>query len=175
MVDQFNNDANWKSHYHGTAEEIWQQSGASITTFVACLGTSGTLMGVSRKLRQLNPAVQIVGVEPYLGHKIQGLKNLKEAYVPGIYDPAARDDPGFRAASPMGKVPALEDGKARLADSAAMHEAKRLVAREPGRLAAYTFEVDVLESLKRVYYFTKRMARAALPSVTLRTESPKSP
>ena len=86
MVDQFNNEANWKSHYHGTAEEIWQQSGASITTFVACLGTSGTLMGVSRKLRQLNPAVQIIGVEPYLGHKIQGLKNMKEAYCPGIFE-----------------------------------------------------------------------------------------
>ncbi|MGD8212994.1 MAG: cysteine--tRNA ligase [Desulfobacterales bacterium] len=86
MVDQFNNEANWKSHYHGTAEEIWQQSGESITTFVACLGTSGTLMGVSRKLRQLNPAVQIIGVEPYLGHKIQGLKNMKEAYCPGIFE-----------------------------------------------------------------------------------------
>jgi len=86
MVDQFNNEANWKSHYHGTAEEIWQQSGASITSFVACLGTSGTLMGVSRKLRQLNPAVQIIGVEPYLGHKIQGLKNMKEAYCPGIFE-----------------------------------------------------------------------------------------
>ena len=86
MVDQFNNEANWKSHYHGTAEEIWQQSGANITTFVACLGTSGTLMGVSRKLKQLNPAIQIVGIEPYLGHKIQGLKNLKEAYCPGIFE-----------------------------------------------------------------------------------------
>ena len=86
IVDKFNNEANWKSHYHGTAEEIWQQSGASITTFVACLGTSGTLMGVSRKLRQLNPAVQIIGVEPYLGHKIQGLKNMKEAYCPEIFE-----------------------------------------------------------------------------------------
>jgi cysteinyl-tRNA synthetase len=86
VVDQFNNEANWKSHYHGTAEEIWQQSGAAVTTFIACLGTSGTLMGVSRKLKQLNPAVQIVGVEPYLGHKIQGLKNMKEAYCPGIFE-----------------------------------------------------------------------------------------
>ncbi len=86
IVDQFNNEANWKSHYHGTAKEIWQQSGGDINTFVACLGTSGTLMGVSRKLKQLNPAVQIVGVEPYLGHKIQGLKNLKEAYCPGIFE-----------------------------------------------------------------------------------------
>ena len=58
----------------------------------------------------------------------------------------------------------------RLADSAHLHEAKRLIAQEPGRLPAYTFEVDVLESLKRVYYFTKRMARAALPSVDIRPE-----
>jgi cysteinyl-tRNA synthetase len=84
LVDQFNNEANWKSHYHGTAQEIWRQSGAVVTTFVACLGTTGTLMGVSRRLKQLNPAVQIVGVEPYLGHQIQGLKNMKEAYCPGI-------------------------------------------------------------------------------------------
>ena len=55
MVDQFNNEANWKSHYHGTAEEIWQQSGAAVTTFIACLGTSGTLMGVSRKLKAVKP------------------------------------------------------------------------------------------------------------------------
>ena len=86
MVDQFNNEANWKSHYHGTAEEIWQQSGGAVTTFIASMGTSGTLMGVSRKLKQLNSAVQIVGVEPYLGHKIQGLKNMKEAYCPGIFE-----------------------------------------------------------------------------------------
>ena len=86
LVDQFNNEANWKSHYHGTAQEIWRQSGAVVTTFVACLGTTGTLMGVSRRLKQLNPAVQIVGVEPYLGHKIQGLKNMKEAYCPGIFE-----------------------------------------------------------------------------------------
>jgi cysteinyl-tRNA synthetase len=92
MADQFNNEANWKSHYHGTAEEIWQQSGADINTFVACLGTSGTLMGVSRKLKQLNPAVQIVGVEPYLGHKIQGLKNMKEAYCPGIFEKQRLDN-----------------------------------------------------------------------------------
>ncbi|MBT8370232.1 MAG: cysteine synthase, partial [Deltaproteobacteria bacterium] len=86
VVDQFNNEANWQSHFHGTAEEIWQQSGQNVTSFVACLGTTGTLMGASRKLKQFNPAVQIVGVEPYLGHKIQGLKNLKEAYCPEIFE-----------------------------------------------------------------------------------------
>ncbi len=86
VVDQFNNEANWKSHYHGTAQEIWQQTNGAVTSLVACLGTSGTLMGVSRKLKQLNPAIQIVGVEPYLGHKIQGLKNMKEAYCPEIFE-----------------------------------------------------------------------------------------
>jgi len=86
VVDQFNNEANWKSHYHGTAQEIWQQTAGSLTTLVACLGTTGTLMGASRRLKQFNPAVQIVGVEPYLGHKIQGLKNLKEAYCPEIFE-----------------------------------------------------------------------------------------
>ena len=85
-VDQFNNEANWQSHYHGTAQEVWNQTGGAVTAFVACLGTSGTLMGASRKLKQLNPAVQIIGVEPYLGHKIQGLKNMKEAYCPEIFD-----------------------------------------------------------------------------------------
>ncbi len=86
VVDQFNNAANWQAHYHGTAQEIWQQTDGAVTTFVACLGTTGTLMGASRKLKELNPAIQIIGVEPYLGHKIQGLKNMKEAYCPEIFE-----------------------------------------------------------------------------------------
>jgi cysteinyl-tRNA synthetase len=84
--DQFNNAANWKAHYHGTAEEIWHQSGRAVTTVVTTLGTSGTAMGLSRRLKEYNPDIQIVGVEPYLGHKIQGLKNMKEAYCPEIFD-----------------------------------------------------------------------------------------
>ncbi len=86
VVDQFNNEANWKSHYHGTAQEIWNQTNGAVTTLVACMGTTGTLMGASRKLKELNPAIRIVGVEPYLGHKIQGLKNMKEAYCPEIFE-----------------------------------------------------------------------------------------
>jgi len=86
MVDQFNNEANWKSHYDGTAEEIWRQTGGAVSMVVACMGTTGTLMGVSRRLKEYNPGIQIVGVEPYLGHKIQGLKNLKEAYCPEIFE-----------------------------------------------------------------------------------------
>jgi cysteinyl-tRNA synthetase len=136
MVDQFNNEANWKSHYHGTAEEIWQQSGESVTTFVASLGTSGTLMGVSRKLRQLNPAVQIVGVEPYLGHKIQGLKNMKEAYCPGIYEKQhldkkvnIDDEEAFDMARSLAKTEGLLVGMSSgAAMAAALKEAQQMRA-----------------------------------------------
>jgi cysteinyl-tRNA synthetase len=86
MTDQYNNPANWQAHYLGTGPEIWEQTGGNITMLVATIGTSGTLMGLSRKLKELNPDIRIVGVEPYLGHKLQGLKNMKEAYRPGIFD-----------------------------------------------------------------------------------------
>ncbi|MGE5257778.1 MAG: cysteine synthase, partial [Hyphomicrobiales bacterium] len=85
-VDQFNNEANWKAHYCGTAEEIWRQTAGAVTVLVAAMGTTGTLMGVSRRLKEHNAAIRIIGVEPYLGHKIQGLKNLKEAYCPEIFE-----------------------------------------------------------------------------------------
>ena len=86
IPDQFNNEANWKAHYFGTAEEIWQQTDGAIDAFVATLGTTGTLMGVSRRLKEYNSAIRIIAVEPYLGHKIQGLKNMKEAYCPEIFE-----------------------------------------------------------------------------------------
>jgi cysteinyl-tRNA synthetase len=92
LPDQFNNPANVEAHYKHTGPEIWRQTEGRITHFVAAMGTTGTLMGCSAYLKEKNSAVQIVGVEPYLGHKIQGLKNLKEAYVPGIYRREALDE-----------------------------------------------------------------------------------
>lgn len=86
LADQFNNEANWMAHYHGTAMEIWEQTRGNLDLIVATMGTTGTLMGLSRRFRELKPEVQIVGVEPYLGHKIQGLKNMKESYQPGIFE-----------------------------------------------------------------------------------------
>lgn len=86
IPDQYNNPANPLAHYNGTALEIWEQTGGRITHLVATMGTSGTLMGMSRRFAELNPEIRIIGVEPYLGHKIQGLKNMKEAYRPGIFD-----------------------------------------------------------------------------------------
>jgi len=86
LADQFNNDANWKSHYHDTAMEIWKQTGGNLDMIVSTMGTTGTLMGLSRRFKELKPEIEIVGVEPYLGHKIQGLKNMKESYRPGIFE-----------------------------------------------------------------------------------------
>ncbi len=85
-ADQFNNADNVAAHYQGTAEEIWRQTDGRVTMVVAAMGTTGTAMGVSKRLKELNPQIRIIGVEPYLQHKIQGLKNMKESYQPGIYD-----------------------------------------------------------------------------------------
>ncbi len=86
LADQFNNESNWKAHYYGTAMEIWEDTGGEVDYIVATMGTTGTLMGISRRMAELAPHIKVIGVEPYLGHKIQGLKNMKESYVPGIYE-----------------------------------------------------------------------------------------
>ncbi len=91
MPNQYENPNNVLSHYETTGPEIHRQTGGEINAFVAGMGTSGTLMGVSRFMREVQPGVAIVGVEPRLGHKVQGLKNMKEAIVPGIYRPEALD------------------------------------------------------------------------------------
>lgn len=86
MPNQFENPANWLSHYETTGPEILEQTGGKVTAFVAGMGTTGTLMGVSRRLKEYNPDIRVVGVEPVEGHAIQGLKNMTESIVPGIYD-----------------------------------------------------------------------------------------
>jgi len=113
LADQFNNEANWKSHYYGTAMEIWVQTGGNLDMIVSAMGTSGTLMGLSRRFRELKPEVQLVGVEPYLGHKIQGLKNMKESYRPGIFEKSRAD-----------RIINIEDEEA--------YYTSRLLAREEG-------------------------------------------
>ena len=91
MPDQFSNHFNQLAHYQGTAQEILRQTGGHIDYFVSSLGTSGTLMGVGLALREKIPSVKIVSAHPVRGHYIQGLKNLDEAIVPAIYDPAKID------------------------------------------------------------------------------------
>ena len=86
LADQFNNESNWMAHYKGTAKEIWEQTSGNLDMIVATMGTTGTLMGLARRFEEMKPEVKIIGVEPYLGHKIQGLKNMKESYQPGIFE-----------------------------------------------------------------------------------------
>ena len=91
MPDQFSNAHNYLAHYENTALEIWEQTGGKIDYFVSALGTSGTIMGISRFLKKRNPAIKVVCAHPTKGHYIQGLKNMEEAIVPAIYDPAMID------------------------------------------------------------------------------------
>jgi cysteine synthase B len=91
-ADQYNNDANWQAHFGHTGPEIWAQTQQRVTHFVAGIGTSGTLIGTGRFLKRVNPAVQVVGVEPEDELSIiEGLKHLETAIVPGIYDPRLLD------------------------------------------------------------------------------------
>jgi cysteine synthase B len=91
-ADQYSNDANWLSHYHGTANEIWQQTEGQITHFVAMLGTSGTFMGTTRRLKELNPTIRCISLQPESSfHGIEGAKHMASAIVPKIYDPALAD------------------------------------------------------------------------------------
>ncbi len=92
MPNQYANESNPLAHYETTGPEILAQTGGEIDAFVAGMGTSGTLMGAGRYLREHRPGVHIVGVEPRLGHKVQGLKNMREAIVPEIYRPEALDE-----------------------------------------------------------------------------------
>ncbi len=91
MPNQYANPNNVLAHYETTGPEIWQQTDGRVDAFVAGMGTSGTLMGVGAFLRERNPEVLVVGVEPVLGHKVQGLKNMQEAIVPEVYRPRALD------------------------------------------------------------------------------------
>jgi cysteinyl-tRNA synthetase len=129
MTDQFNNEANWKAHYYGTAVEIWDQTQGRVTQVVATLGTSGTLMGIARRMKEYHAGIEIVGVEPYLGHKIQGLKNMKESYCPEIFDKTRLD-----------KKINIDDEEA--------FEATRRLAREEGLLVGMSSGAAVAIALK---------------------------
>jgi cysteine synthase B len=92
-ADQYNNPANWQAHYETTALEIWGQSQGQITHFVAGLGTTGTFVGTSRKLKELFPNLSAISVQPSTPlHGLEGMKHLETAIIPGIYDPLIADD-----------------------------------------------------------------------------------
>jgi cysteinyl-tRNA synthetase len=144
MTDQYNNEANWQAHYYGTAPEIWRQTEGQVTKIVATLGTSGTLMGLSRRMKEYNPAIQIVGVEPYLGHKIQGLKNMKEAYQPELFDKQRLD------------------AKVNIDDEEAFEMTRRL-AREEGLLVGMSSGAAMVVALQEAARMASGMIVAILP------------
>lgn len=113
-ADQYSNDANWQAHYHTTGNEIWQQTGGRVTHFVAVLGTSGTFTGTSRRLKELNPKIRCISLQPESAfHGIEGAKHMATAIVPGIYDATLADeDRGIatEAAHAMVKRLAREEG-----------------------------------------------------------------
>ena len=114
-ADQYSNDANWRAHYaSGTADEIWQQTTGRVTHFVAILGTSGTFVGTSRRLKELNPAIRCISLQPDSPfHGIEGAKHMGTSIIPGIYDASIADaELGIEteAAYTMAKMMAREEG-----------------------------------------------------------------
>lgn len=144
LTDQFNNEANWRAHYDGTAREIWEQTSGKVTTLVATLGTTGTLMGTSRRLKEYDPEIQIVGVEPFLGHKIQGLKNMKESYLPEIYEKDRLDK------------------KINIDDDAAFEMSRRL-AREEGIFAGMSAGAAMAGAVQTVGSMSEGVVVVVLP------------
>ncbi len=92
MPNQFDNNSNIRAHYETTGKEIIEQTNGKIDMFVSGMGTTGTIMGAGRRLKEFNDKIRIVGVEPFLGHRIQGLKNMQESIVPKIYNSSAIDE-----------------------------------------------------------------------------------
>jgi cysteinyl-tRNA synthetase len=134
ITDQYNNAANWQAHYHTTAPEIMAQVPEKPASVVASVGTSGTLMGLSRYFREHSPDTRIVCAEPFLGHGIQGLKNMKESYTPEIYDKKRLDrvlhiddDLAFETARQLASMEGLFVGMSSgAAMAAAVKEARTL-------------------------------------------------
>jgi cysteine synthase B len=112
--DQYGNDSNWRSHYKTTANEIWEQTGGKITHFVAGLGTSGTFMGTTRRLKELNPAIRCISLQPDASfHGLEGWKHMATAIVPPIYDATLADanlEVGTEEAYRLVKRAAREEG-----------------------------------------------------------------
>jgi cysteinyl-tRNA synthetase len=144
MPDQFNNEDNWKAHYYGTATEIWEQTEGKVTHVIMTLGTTGTAIGVTRRLKEYEKNVQTIAVEPYMGHKIQGLKNMKESYVPGIFDKEIMDE-----------IIHIEDAEA--------FETARKLAREEGLFVGMSAGASMAAALRISRDLTQGTVVAILP------------
>lgn len=132
MLDQFGNPDNPVAHYEGTGPEIWRDTGGKITHFVSSMGTTGTIMGCSRYLKEVNPAIQIVGCQPEDGSQIPGIRKWPEAYLPRIFDRSRVDlveSVSQAEAEIMTRRLAAEEGIfAGISSGGALHVALRLAA-----------------------------------------------
>jgi cysteine synthase B len=146
-MDQYSNHANWRAHYETTGPEIWRQTSGEITHFVAGLGTSGTFVGTVRRLRELNPALQAISMQPDSPfHGLEGLKHMATAIVPAIYDPQ------------------LADRNLEVATEAAYAMAKRL-AREEGLLVGISAAAAVVASVRIAQEVAAAGRRATIVTV----------
>jgi cysteinyl-tRNA synthetase len=144
MPDQFNNEDNWKAHYYSTATEIWEQTEGKVTHVIMTLGTTGTAIGVTRRLKEYEKNVRTIAVEPYMGHKIQGLKNMKESYVPGIFDKEIMDE-----------IVHIEDAEA--------FETARRLAREEGLFVGMSAGASMAAALRIASDLTQGTIVVILP------------
>ncbi len=130
MPNQFDNEANFIAHYETTGKEIIEQTGGKVTHFVAGMGTTGTLMGVSMRLKEFNKDIKIIGVEPVKNHRIQGLKNMTESIKPKIFNPSRLDEHYFvndDEAFDTTRMLAIKEGLfVGMSSGAAMHIALRI-------------------------------------------------
>jgi cysteine synthase B len=146
-ADQYSNDNNWLAHYHGTANEIWEQTEGRVTHFVSMLGTTGTFVGVTRRLKELNPRVQCISLQPDSPfHGIEGGKHLLSAIVPNIYDPT------------------LADGNLEISTESSYEMCKRL-AHDEGVLVGISAAAAVVGSLQVAKQCAKRNEPALIVTV----------
>lgn len=146
-ADQYSNDNNWRAHYRTTADEIWQQTEGRVTHFVAGLGTSGTFVGTTRRLKELNPGVQCISLEPDSPFNgLEGLKHMETAMVPRIYDAN------------------LADRKMEIETEAAYEMARRL-ARERGLMVGISAAAAVAASMRVAEECAERKEQAVIVTV----------
>jgi cysteine synthase B len=154
-ADQYSNDENWRAHYRTTANEIWEQTEGQVTHFVAGLGTSGTFMGTTRRLKELNPAIRCISMQPDAAFNgLEGLKHMATAIVPRIYDPALADanidmdtEVAYRFARTLGRKHGLLVGVSAAAAVAASVE----VAKQEAKAGREAVIVTVLPDSSEKY------------------------
>jgi cysteine synthase B len=136
-ADQYSNENNWKAHYRGTGNEIWEQTGGRLTHFVTGVGTSGTFMGTTRRLKELNPKIQCIAMQPDSPfHGLEGMKHMESAMKPKIWHPEIADrqleistEEAYRNVKKLGRLEGMLMGVSAAANvTAALHIAKEEVA-----------------------------------------------